>query len=201
MMPNVKDCFMRTPSTIGLDETGQNKLLQVIIRYRLFEELASGEWVDCSGEGMEITGYHILEKRDDSLNENTIESLKAALGWDGRDPFWLQDNAEHLAQQPVQVKLAFEEYNGQQPLKVQFLNPVRRQGRRRAPGPTTICAARRQSPRAEVPRRGRRHARQPAQARGLRLQRPLAPPCAAEAGSAPAAAGEARHGHDGAGVG
>ena len=123
MMPNREGLFHAYPIAVGLAETRENKLLQVVIQYRLFEELAGGEWVDCASENMEITGYHILEKRDHSLNENTIESLKAALGWDGRDPFWLQDSAQQLSQQPVQVKLGVEEYNGAQNLKVQFLNP------------------------------------------------------------------------------
>ncbi|MFA6135242.1 MAG: hypothetical protein WC869_14610 [Phycisphaerae bacterium] len=123
MMPNREGLFHAYPVAVGLAETRENKLLQVVIQYRLFEELLDGQWTDCAGEHMEITGYHILEKRDRSLNDNTIEALKAALGWDGRDPFWLQDSAEALAQQPVQVKLAMEEYNGQQSLKVAFLNP------------------------------------------------------------------------------
>jgi len=123
MLANREGLFHAYPLDIGLGESRQNKLLQVSILYRLFEESAGGEWTDCSAENLEITGYHILEKRDHSLNESTIESLKAALGWDGRDPFWLQDNAQQLSQQPVQVKLAFEEYEGKQSLKVQLLNP------------------------------------------------------------------------------
>ena len=123
MMANREGLFHAYPAAVGLGETRENKLLQVVVQYRLSEELLDGQWCDCSGEHLEITGYHILEKRDHSLNETTIEALKAALGWDGRDPFWLQDNSQALAQQPVQVKLGFEEYNGQQSLKVQFLNP------------------------------------------------------------------------------
>src|ERR1017187_1195791 len=122
MLANREGLFNAYPVDIGIGESRQNKLLQVSILYRIFEEAAAGEWTDCSAENLEITGYHILEKRDHSLNESTIESLKAALGWDGRDPFWLQDNASALAQQPVQVKLALEEYEGKQNLKVQFLN-------------------------------------------------------------------------------
>jgi hypothetical protein len=128
MLANREGLFHAYPVEIGLGETPANKLLQVVINYRLFEELASGQWVDCSAENMDITGYHILEKRDHSLNEMTIQALKAALGWDGRDPFWLQDNATQLVQQPVQVKLGFEEYNGSTTLKVQFLNPYGSRG-------------------------------------------------------------------------
>ena len=123
MLANREGLFHAYPVDIGLGETRKKKLLQVNILYRLVQESVNGEWADCSAANLEVTGYHVLEKSDHSLNENTIESLKAALGWDGRDPFWLQDNAAALAQQPVQVKLAFEEYNGQYNLKVQFLNP------------------------------------------------------------------------------
>ena len=123
MMANREGLFHAYPVEIGLGETKEKKLLQAVIRYRLFESEVEGEWVDCSGEGLEITGYHILEKRDHTLNTTTIDALKAALGWDGCDPFWLQDNADALYQQPVQLRLAFEEYNGSTSLKVQFLNP------------------------------------------------------------------------------
>ena len=123
MLANREGLFHAYPVDIGLGESRQNKLLQVNILYRLFEEFSGGEWTDCSAENMEITGYHILEKRDHSLNDNTIEALKAAMGWDGRDPFWLQDNATALAEKPVQVKLGMEDFNGKLSLKVLFLNP------------------------------------------------------------------------------
>jgi len=123
MLPNREGLFHAYPVGIGVGETRENKLLQVAICYHLFEELANGEWVDCSADNLEITGYHILEKRDHALNQTTIEALKAALGWDGRDPFWLQDQAAELMQKPVQVKIGFEEYNGTTSPGVQFLNP------------------------------------------------------------------------------
>ena len=123
MLANREGLFHAYPVAIGLGETRENKLLQAVIQYRLTEELGDQGFVDCSGENLEITGYHCLEKKDHSLNEATISSLKAALSWDGRDPFWMQDNADVLAQQPVQVRLAFEEFNGKPNLKVQFLNP------------------------------------------------------------------------------
>ena len=100
----------------------------MIVRYRLFEELDGSAWADCAAECLEITGYHILEKKDGSLNQGAIDALKATLGWDGRDPFWLQDNVHLLVDHPVQVKLGFEEYNGSTSLKVQFLNPYGSRG-------------------------------------------------------------------------
>jgi len=106
---------------VGVDETGPNNLATCVARFHIFEELLAGQWQDCSGEAMDITGYFYLEKKDGSLNTIAIDSLKAALGWDGRDPFWLQD--ADFSEVAVQLKLGFEEYQGQQRIKVQFLNP------------------------------------------------------------------------------
>ncbi len=122
MIPNREGLFNAYPAEIGIDETGPNNLATCIIGFRLYEELQpSGEWADCSGENFQISGYFYLEKRDGSLNSITIDSLKNALGWDGRDPFWLQET--DLSEQPVQVKLGFEQYDGKIRLKVQYLNP------------------------------------------------------------------------------
>lgn len=123
MLANREGTFHAYPIDVGAGEIGPNHLAAVTIVFRLSEERSGAEWTDCSAEGMQITGWFFLEKKDGSLNDKTIESLKAALGWDGRDPFWLQDNAAELAQHPVQVKLAFEEFNGATNLKVQYLNP------------------------------------------------------------------------------
>ena len=122
MIPNREGLFNAYPVDIGVDETGPSNLATCIISFRLHEELQpSGEWDDCSGENFEIAGYFYLEKKDGSLNTKTLDSLKSALGWDGRDPFWLQET--DLSEHPVQLKLAFDEYNGKTRLKVQYLNP------------------------------------------------------------------------------
>jgi hypothetical protein len=121
MLPNREGLFHAHPASIGVDETGQNNLATCIIGFSLYEELADGAWENCEDEHLEITGYFYIEKKDRSINTLTVDALKAAFGWDGRDPFWLQDT--DLSQHPVQVKLGFEEYNGKQRIKVQFLNP------------------------------------------------------------------------------
>ncbi len=122
MIPNREGLFNAYPVEVGVDETGPNKLATCIIRFHIYQELqSSGEWDDCDADNLEITGYFYLEKKDGSLNSITIDSLKAALGWDGRDPFSLQET--DLSQHAVQLKLAFEEYNGKTRLKVQYLNP------------------------------------------------------------------------------
>ena len=122
MLPTREGLFNAYPAEIGIDETGPNNLATCIIRFDLYEELQpDGQWADCAGEKWEITGYFYLEKKDGSLNTLTLDALKAALGWDGRDPFWLQET--DLSEHPVQVKLGFEEYGGKTRIKVQYLNP------------------------------------------------------------------------------
>lgn len=121
MLPDRDGLYHAYPANIGIDETGANELATCIINFHLFEELIQGQWVDRASENLDITGYFYLEKRDGTLNTAAIDSLKAALGWDGRDPFWLQET--DLAEHPVQVKLGYEEYDGKTRLKVRFLNP------------------------------------------------------------------------------
>lgn len=122
MIPNREGLFNAYPVEIGVDETGPNKLATCIICFQLYEEFQpSGEWTDCSAEKLDVTGYFYLEKRDGTLNTVTLDSVKSALGWDGRDPFWLQES--DLSAHPVQLRLAFEEYGGKTRLKVQYLNP------------------------------------------------------------------------------
>ena len=85
MLPNRQGLYHAYPAGIRLDETPKNRLTQVVIQYRLFEELVHGTWIDCSQESLEITGYHCVERKDGSANEPMIRALKAAFGWDGLD--------------------------------------------------------------------------------------------------------------------
>jgi hypothetical protein len=121
MLPNREGLFNAYPANIGVGETGPNNLATCVIEFQLYEELRNGDWTDCSTESLSITGYFYIEKRDGALNQITIDALKAALGWDGIDLFWLQDT--NLSEHPVQVRLGFEEYQGKNRIKVQFLNP------------------------------------------------------------------------------
>jgi len=120
MLPTREGVYHAYPVEIGIDETGPNHLATCIIRFALYEELQpDGQWADCAAEHWEITGYFYLERRDGSLNTLTLDSLKAALGWDGRDPFWLQET--DLSERPVQVRLGLEEYAGRTRIKVQYI--------------------------------------------------------------------------------
>ncbi len=119
MLPNREGRFKATIREHGVAETGQNKLATFVCHFQLTEELANGEWLPVE-EDFDITGYFYLEKRDGTLNTVTIDALKSAFGWDGRDPFWLQD--ADFDGHVVQVKLAFEEYNNRTRIKVQYVD-------------------------------------------------------------------------------
>ena len=119
MLPNREGRFKATILEHGVSETGPNNLATFIVKLQLIQELGNGQWNPVD-EDLDITGYFYLEKRDGSLNTITIDALKSAFGWDGRDPLWLQDS--DFNGHVVQVKLAFEEYQGKTRLKVQYIN-------------------------------------------------------------------------------
>jgi hypothetical protein len=122
MLPDREGRFKATILEHGVAETGPNRLATFVCKFALTEELVSGEWEPLPPEEgeLDITGYFYLEKKDGSINTVTVDQLKAAFGWDGRDPFWLQDS--DLGQLVVQVKLEFEQYDGKQRLKVRYVD-------------------------------------------------------------------------------
>lgn len=120
MLPTREGRFKAAIGEHGVSETGSSHLATFVCQFRLTQELVNGQWEPID-EDWWIAGYFYLEKRDGSINEFAIEQLKEAFGWDGRDPFWLQDT--DFDGRLVQVKLAFEQFNGQTRLKVQYVNP------------------------------------------------------------------------------
>lgn len=121
MLPNREGRFKATILEHGVSETGPNHLATFVCKLQLLQELGNGLWNPVD-EDLDITGYFYLEKRDGTLNTNTIDSLKSAFGWDGRDPLWLQDTDFVNSGLVVQVKLAFEEYQNKKRLKVQYID-------------------------------------------------------------------------------
>lgn len=119
MLPNREGRFKATILEHGVAETGPNKLATFVCRFQLVQELINSEWNPVD-EDFDITGYFYLEKRDGTLNSVTIDALKSAFGWDGRDPFWLQDT--DFGPLVVQVKLAFETYDNKTRIKVQYVD-------------------------------------------------------------------------------
>lgn len=106
---------------------GESKsgLAQIVLRFLLTEEWTGTEWGK-PPEGQEISAYQFLEKRDGSVNEYAMDGLMESFGWDGTDPFWFEDNLENLPQ--VQITLDYEEYQGQQRLRVKWINPFDYEG-------------------------------------------------------------------------
>lgn len=129
MLPNREGRFKAAIAEHGVAETGPNNLATFICKFSLTDELVNGQWVDLGPEesGLDITGYFYLEKRDGSINTVTVDQVKAAFGWDGRDPLWLQDS--DFSKLSVQVKLEYELYNNQQKLKVRYVDAVDAEGR------------------------------------------------------------------------
>ncbi len=119
MLPNREGRFKATILEHGVAETGPNSLATFVCRFQLVQELISGQWEPVE-EDFDITGYFYLEKRDGSLNTVIIDQLRKAFGWDGRDPFWLQDTDFSGLQ--VQIKLGWERWNDQDRLKVQWID-------------------------------------------------------------------------------
>ena len=130
---NREGYFNALPLEIGVADSGENGLATVTIKFGLTEELERGVegapdiWRNVAGENLEVAGYFYLEKNNGELNTVAIAQLRDALGWDGTNPFWLQDNAEALASKPVQLRLENEEYNKKTRLKVKYLNPYGRE--------------------------------------------------------------------------
>lgn len=119
MLANREGRFKATILEHGVAETGPNKLATFVCRFQLSQELINGEWEPVD-QDFDITGYFYLEKRDGTLNSITIDNLKSAFGWDGRDPFWLQD--ADFNRHVVQVKLAYETFDGKTRLRVQYVD-------------------------------------------------------------------------------
>lgn len=120
MLPAREGRFLARVLDRGVDETGPNDLLTCTCDYHIVHEQTSEGWADVPDD-WRITGYHYLVKRDGSINESTIKQLKAAFGWDGRDPFIIQEMdlpEDHL----VQITVAMETYNGQTKPKVNWVD-------------------------------------------------------------------------------
>lgn len=75
------------------------------------------------GEGRTISNTFWLTTKDGAVNTRSIETLKEIFGWDGADPFWLEDHAAEFADVPVELVIENEEYEGKTYPKVKWVNP------------------------------------------------------------------------------
>lgn len=103
----------------AVNETGQNRLVTFMAEFQIVAELDDDVWHPREASE-EITGYFYLEKKDGELNSGIIKSLKSALGWDGVDPFWLQDT--DLRGRVVQLNVKAEVYDGKTRYKVAYID-------------------------------------------------------------------------------
>lgn len=105
----------------GVAHTGPNELVTFTARYALVQELLDGQWCDIEEEGAEITGYHYLQKRDSSVNENTVRQLREAFSdWNGQDVFWLEE--ADIDGVLVQLTIGMETYDNKTRPKVKWIN-------------------------------------------------------------------------------
>ncbi len=113
--------FKATVLEVGAGESGPNNLTCVTFRFSLAMEYANGEWQDVRTENMEITAWCYVEKRDGALNTMQVHFLKQAFGWPGDDVFWFEEHAKELP--ACQVVLVWDSYQGQDKIKVNYINP------------------------------------------------------------------------------
>lgn len=111
--------YMANVVDVAITASGSNKLTTAVVKMATTHELEGSEW---NPANYDITAWVFLEKRDGSLNTVGIDQLKAALGWDGRDPFDLEDQAK--VGSVVQVQCAAETYEGKSRMKVKWIYPA-----------------------------------------------------------------------------
>lgn len=106
MNVNREGIFRATVAEKSVAPKGKNKLTAWQCVFNLIEELAPDEggdksFFDITAEGLTISCDSYLEKGTygakgefvgSELNTFTVDKLKEATGWDGRDPFWLEDS-------------------------------------------------------------------------------------------------------------
>lgn len=126
MLPNREGRFRATILDRGISLTGQNKLTTAVLHFKITEELLNGEWQLCPDD-FDIVGYFYVEKKGGSVNTVAVDQLKAALGWDGSDVFWIED--ADLTDVIVQLKLGWETYDNKTRIKVQWLDAADSEGR------------------------------------------------------------------------
>lgn len=93
--------------------------VQLAVQFSITDVKEKGEWVVME-QPEEITGYFYIVKKDGTLNDRQIQSIKDALGWDGVSFANLASGDWSGTQ--VQITVGSEVYEGKKRLKVQWLN-------------------------------------------------------------------------------
>lgn len=125
-LPDRDGTYRAYPKEWGVNFTEKNQLAMFVVRYSLSQLWHDGEWCDYRDYDAEITGYHMLEKRDHTANDTTIEQLRKALGWDGVDLCKLQDT--DWSATCVKITVATEEYEGKKRMTVKWIASLNDEG-------------------------------------------------------------------------
>jgi hypothetical protein len=118
---NQEGRFKARPKSWVVEENANTGTLQFVCVFGITAVLNGDAWEDWQQHDLEKTGYFYLAKKDGSANEACIKNLREALGWDGANLEALQNS--DWSQKTVQLTVGFESYNGEQRLKVRFINP------------------------------------------------------------------------------
>ena len=81
------------------------------------------------GEGRTISNTFWLTTKDGGVNTRSIETLKEIFGWDGADPFWLEDHAAEFVDVSVQLVIENHTFTGRDGVEriapeVKWVNPT-----------------------------------------------------------------------------
>ena len=91
----------------------------VNIEFSVATEYLNKMWVQIA-EDISLWKECYIEKNDGTLNTSTIDQLKRAFGWDGRDVFWFEDT--DLSAKGVQADVEADEYKGVVKYKIAWLH-------------------------------------------------------------------------------
>ena len=85
--------------------------------------------IKCQNDnGETIIGNLFLLKKDGELIENNYKFATEVFGWDGKDPFWLADNAANLADKRFKITVERSTYKGKPSYQVAFFNRLNEDG-------------------------------------------------------------------------
>jgi hypothetical protein len=124
-LPTQMGRYLAVPTDWSVQESGDNRLATFVCQFSLTQFLVrepDGDlWADVSHQGLEITGYFYLTKKDGTLNVFQLNALQSALGWDGASVRSLAEG--DWSSTEIQLTIAEEEYQGKRKVKIQFINP------------------------------------------------------------------------------
>ncbi len=91
----------------------------VALKLLITEALVGNEWEDWRLHGFDAYGDVCIIKKDGTVHERGVETLRDALGWDGSAAS-IEDGT--FMPWPCQITVANDEYEGKIRLKVKWIN-------------------------------------------------------------------------------